>query len=164
VAYSWSQPLAALRYLDARGWHSFGAKVLMPATDFRHPGFGSCMKTDAQRPAAGGAAAPQQESTAFEQLLDGQSPRPPPAPTPRGRCTGSWCWRCAASSPAAAKPCSRGSIRHRSWLAARLTCSPMAPFAAGFRRSIIGCRLRTTWRYWAGCISVLIFGRGKKKR
>jgi len=33
VAYSWFNRLAALRYLDARGWHPFSAKVLMPAAD-----------------------------------------------------------------------------------------------------------------------------------
>ena len=31
VAYSWFNRLAALRYLDAKGWHPFGCKVLMPA-------------------------------------------------------------------------------------------------------------------------------------
>jgi type II restriction/modification system DNA methylase subunit YeeA len=33
VAYSWFNRLAALRYLDARGWHPFGARVLMPQTE-----------------------------------------------------------------------------------------------------------------------------------
>ena len=33
VAYTWFNRLAALRYLDARGWHPFGAKVLMPQTE-----------------------------------------------------------------------------------------------------------------------------------
>jgi hypothetical protein len=33
VAYSWFNRLAALRYLDARGWHPFGCKVLMPETE-----------------------------------------------------------------------------------------------------------------------------------
>ena len=33
VAYSWFNRLAALRYLDAKGWHPFGCKVLMPATE-----------------------------------------------------------------------------------------------------------------------------------
>jgi hypothetical protein len=32
VAYTWFNRLCALRYLDARGWHPFGCKVLMPAT------------------------------------------------------------------------------------------------------------------------------------
>ena len=31
VAYTWSNRLCALRYLDAKGWHPFGCKVLMPA-------------------------------------------------------------------------------------------------------------------------------------
>jgi type II restriction/modification system DNA methylase subunit YeeA len=31
VAYTWFNRLCALRYLDARGWHPFGCKVLMPA-------------------------------------------------------------------------------------------------------------------------------------
>jgi hypothetical protein len=33
VAYSWFNRLAALRYLDARGWHPFGARVLMPQAE-----------------------------------------------------------------------------------------------------------------------------------
>ena len=33
VAYSWFNRLAAVRYLDARGWHPFGARVLMPQTE-----------------------------------------------------------------------------------------------------------------------------------
>jgi hypothetical protein len=32
VAYTWFNRLAALRYLDARGWHPFRARVLTPAT------------------------------------------------------------------------------------------------------------------------------------
>lgn len=32
VAYTWFNRLVALRFLDARGWHPFHAKVLMPAT------------------------------------------------------------------------------------------------------------------------------------
>jgi hypothetical protein len=32
VAYTWFNRLAALRYLDARGWHAFHARVLTPAT------------------------------------------------------------------------------------------------------------------------------------
>jgi hypothetical protein len=31
VAYTWFNRLCALRYLDARSWHPFGCKVLMPA-------------------------------------------------------------------------------------------------------------------------------------
>ncbi len=33
VAYSWFNRLAALRYLDAKGWHPFGCRVLMPAAE-----------------------------------------------------------------------------------------------------------------------------------
>jgi hypothetical protein len=33
VAYSWFNRLAAVRYLDARGWHPFGARVLIPQTE-----------------------------------------------------------------------------------------------------------------------------------
>ena len=33
VGYTWFNRLCALRYLDARGWHPFGCKVLMPAAD-----------------------------------------------------------------------------------------------------------------------------------
>ena len=32
VAYTWFNRLCALRYLDARSWHPFGCKVLMPQT------------------------------------------------------------------------------------------------------------------------------------
>ncbi|MBL8028671.1 MAG: BREX-1 system adenine-specific DNA-methyltransferase PglX, partial [Fibrobacteres bacterium] len=32
VSYTWFNRLAALRFLDARGWHPFHAKVLMPAS------------------------------------------------------------------------------------------------------------------------------------
>ena len=32
VAYTWFNRLAALRYLDAKGWHPFRARVLTPAT------------------------------------------------------------------------------------------------------------------------------------
>lgn len=32
VAYTWFNRLTALRYLDARGWHPFNARVLTPAT------------------------------------------------------------------------------------------------------------------------------------
>jgi hypothetical protein len=33
VAYTWFNRLCALRHLDARGWHPFGCKVLMPAAE-----------------------------------------------------------------------------------------------------------------------------------
>lgn len=33
VAYTWFNRLCALRYLDARGWHPFGCKVLMPGAE-----------------------------------------------------------------------------------------------------------------------------------
>jgi hypothetical protein len=33
VTYTWFNRLCALRYLDARGWHPFGCKVLMPAAE-----------------------------------------------------------------------------------------------------------------------------------
>ena len=33
VAYTWFNRLCALRYLDARGWHPLGCKVLMPAAE-----------------------------------------------------------------------------------------------------------------------------------
>ena len=33
VAYTWFNRLCALRFLDARGWHPFGCKVLMPAAE-----------------------------------------------------------------------------------------------------------------------------------
>jgi len=33
VGYTWFNRLCALRYLDAKGWHPFGCKVLMPAAE-----------------------------------------------------------------------------------------------------------------------------------
>ena len=33
VAYTWFNRLAALRFIDARGWHRFGCRVLTPASD-----------------------------------------------------------------------------------------------------------------------------------
>jgi hypothetical protein len=33
VSYTWFNRFCALRYLDARGWHPFGCKVLMPAAE-----------------------------------------------------------------------------------------------------------------------------------
>lgn len=33
VSYTWFNRLCALRYLDAKGWHPFGCKVLMPAAE-----------------------------------------------------------------------------------------------------------------------------------
>ncbi|MCP9932691.1 BREX-1 system adenine-specific DNA-methyltransferase PglX [Cyanobium sp. Candia 9D4] len=33
VAYTWFNRLCALRYLDAKGWHPFGCRVLMPAVE-----------------------------------------------------------------------------------------------------------------------------------
>ena len=33
VAYTWFNRLAALRFIDARGWHQFGCRVLTPASD-----------------------------------------------------------------------------------------------------------------------------------
>lgn len=33
VAYTWFNRLCALRYLDAKGWHPFGCRVLMPAAE-----------------------------------------------------------------------------------------------------------------------------------
>ena len=32
VAYTWFNRLAALRFMDARGWHPFRSRVLMPAS------------------------------------------------------------------------------------------------------------------------------------
>lgn len=32
VAYTWFNRLAAIRFLDGRGWHPFHARVLTPAT------------------------------------------------------------------------------------------------------------------------------------
>jgi len=157
VAYSWFNRLAALRYLDARGWHPFGAKVLMPATDAdTQPELLKLMR-NGQLPAE---LQRHSQEARLNQLLDGQIPTATPAPTPRGRCTGSWCWRCAASITSCCQTCSRGSMTPPS-CCCPMTCSPMAPSRrASAARSMMPTA--TTWRYWAGCISSI--SPRKKKR
>ncbi|QNI70729.1 Putative Type IIC bifunctional restriction-modification protein with endonuclease and N6-adenine DNA methyltransferase activity [Cyanobium sp. NS01] len=71
VAYSWFNRLAALRYLDAKGWHPFGCKVLMPATEGEtQPGLLKLMRS---------GSLPQElkehcNETRLNGLLDGQIP------------------------------------------------------------------------------------------
>jgi hypothetical protein len=71
VAYTWFNRLCALRYLDARGWHPFGCKVLMPAgEDETQPELLKLMR-------AGSLPAelkPHTNEARLHGLLDGQIP------------------------------------------------------------------------------------------
>ncbi|MCT0200931.1 MULTISPECIES: BREX-1 system adenine-specific DNA-methyltransferase PglX [Synechococcaceae] len=81
VAYSWFNRLAALRYLDARGWHPFGAKVLMPATDAdTQPELLKLMR-NGQLPAE---LQRHSQEARLNQLLDGQIPTATPGADPQG--------------------------------------------------------------------------------
>ena len=81
VAYSWFNRLAALRYLDARGWHPFGCKVLMPATEAdTQPELLKLMR-NGQLPAE---LKPHSQDTRLNQLLDGQIPTAIPGADPQG--------------------------------------------------------------------------------
>lgn len=81
VAYSWFNRLAALRFLDARGWHPFGARVLMPATEgetqpellklMRNGNLPAELKSHCQE-------------VRLNQLLDGQVPTAIPGADPQG--------------------------------------------------------------------------------
>jgi hypothetical protein len=71
VAYTWFNRLCALRYLDARGWHPFGCKVLMPAAE------GETQPELLKLMRAGSLPAelkPHTNETRLHGLLDGQIP------------------------------------------------------------------------------------------
>ncbi len=81
VAYSWFNRLAALRYLDARGWHPFGARVLMPATEAEtQPELLKLMR-NGQLPAE---LQRHCQEARLHQLLDGQIPTALPGADPQG--------------------------------------------------------------------------------
>lgn len=73
VAYTWFNRLAALRFLDARGWHPFRARVITPATaEETQPELLKLMR--------GGALpaelSPFTDVTRLNDLLDGRIPSP----------------------------------------------------------------------------------------
>jgi len=81
VAYTWFNRLCALRYLDARSWHPFGCKVLMPAGEGEtQPELLKLMR--------GGSLPAELKSHTNEAhlhgLLDGQIPPAVPGADPQG--------------------------------------------------------------------------------
>jgi len=71
VAYTWFNRLTALRYLDARRWHPFGARVLMPATpDESEPEILKLMRSGALPQELRNATDVQR----LDDLLDGRIP------------------------------------------------------------------------------------------
>ncbi len=81
VAYTWFNRLCALRYLDAKGWHPFGCKVLMPAAeDETQPELLKLMR-------AGSLPAelkPHTNEARLHGLLDGQIPPAVAGADPQG--------------------------------------------------------------------------------
>ncbi len=81
VAYTWFNRLCALRYLDAKGWHPFGCKVLMPADNSEtQPELLKLMRSGSL-PADLKAFTNEQR---LNQLLDGQIPTAIPGGDPQG--------------------------------------------------------------------------------
>ena len=73
VAYTWFNRLAALRFLDARGWHPFNARVLTPATPSEtQPEILKLTRTGSL-PAE---LQPHTEPDRLNDLLDGRIPSP----------------------------------------------------------------------------------------
>lgn len=73
VAYTWFNRLAALRFLDARGWHPFRARVITPATaEETQPELLKLMRSGAL-PAE---LSPFADVARFNDLLDGRIPSP----------------------------------------------------------------------------------------
>ena len=132
---------AALRYLDAKGWHPFGCKVLMPATE------GEIQPELLKLMRSGSLPSELKEhcnEARLNGLLNGQIPTPSQAVIPRGRCTGSWCWRSAAPITSCCRTCSKAWMTPPN-CCCRTTCSPMArlPLASAARSARTG----RTWRY-----------------
>ena len=81
VAYTWFNRLCALRYLDAKGWHPFGCKVLMPAAEGEtQPELLKLMRA-ASLPAE---LKPHTNEARLHGLLDGQIPPAIAAADPQG--------------------------------------------------------------------------------
>ena len=79
VAYSWFNRLAALRYLDAKGWHPFGCKVLMPGEGETQPELLKPMRTGSLP----GTQDPHQRNPA-ERAAGWPDPPPPSRGDPQG--------------------------------------------------------------------------------
>jgi hypothetical protein len=81
VAYSWFNRLAAVRYLDARGWHPFGAKVLMPQTETETQPEVLKLLRSGSLPAE---LQPHTNETRLQGLLDGRIPTAMAGADPQG--------------------------------------------------------------------------------
>ena len=81
VAYSWFNRLAALRYLDARGWHPFGARVLMPQTESETQPELLKLLRSGSLPAE---LQPHTDEARLQGLLDGRIPTAPAGSDPQG--------------------------------------------------------------------------------
>jgi len=81
VAYTWFNRLCALRYLDAKGWHPFGCKVLMPAAEGEtQPELLKLMRAGSLP----GELKPHTNETRLHGLLDGQIPPAMAGSDPQG--------------------------------------------------------------------------------
>jgi hypothetical protein len=81
VAYSWFNRLAALRYLDARLWHPFGARVLMPQTESETQPEVLKLLRSGSLPAE---LQPHTDEARLQGLLDGQLPTAMAGADPQG--------------------------------------------------------------------------------
>jgi type II restriction/modification system DNA methylase subunit YeeA len=81
VAYTWFNRLVALRYLDARCWHPFGARVLMPQTE-------SETQPELLKPLRSGSLPaelqPHTDEARLQGLLDGRIPTAMAGADPQG--------------------------------------------------------------------------------
>ena len=81
VAYTWFNRLCALRYLDAKGWHPFGCKVLMPAAEGEtQPELLKLMRAGSLP----GELKPHTNESRLHELLDGQIPPAMSGSDPQG--------------------------------------------------------------------------------
>jgi len=81
VAYTWFNRLSALRYLDAKGWHPFGCKVLMPAAEGEtQPELLKLMRAGSLP----GELKPHTNEDRLHGLLDGQIPPAMAGSDPQG--------------------------------------------------------------------------------
>jgi hypothetical protein len=81
VAYTWFNRLCALRYLDAKGWHPFGCKVLMPAAEGEtQPELLKLMRAGSLP----GELKPHTNESRLHELLDGEIPPAMSGSDPQG--------------------------------------------------------------------------------
>lgn len=105
VAYTWFNRLCALRYLDARGWHPFGCKVLMPAADGEtQPELLKLMRAGSLP----GELKQHTNEARLHALLDGQIQPAIAGADRQGRCIASWCWPVAAPITSCCRICLKG--------------------------------------------------------